>query len=87
MCARVPGQNILFSYAVTISHYLRITSWAPYNEAGAEDSRRSLLKKKKKKTARVNNSFFFLTFKNTSISLKLSTHAAEQFSQQYLRWK
>lgn len=43
-CERVLEEAILFRHPVTISHYLQITSWVLYNNAGAEDSNHSLSK-------------------------------------------
>lgn len=66
MCEHVLEKAILFSHPVTISHYLRITSWVLYNKASTEDSNHSL-----------SNAAWLLI--NTAIFFKLSTRTAKQF--------
>lgn len=58
----VPERNALFSDAVTISHYLRITSWALNNEAGALRQSSQPMKKiiKKVRAGKQKLFFFFL---------------------------
>lgn len=78
MCEHVLEKAILFNHPVTISHYLRITSWVLYNKASTEDSNHSL--------SNAAWGTIACTYKHSNFLQTINSHCRTIWLH-YLRWK